>query len=179
MAQSLKKHHPRRDEQNREVAIDSGSWHPFEHMRRQFEHLFQDVANMPTLFSRQQRFDVEPFWNNDFTMIKAPAVDIVENEKEYEITAEVPGVDEKQLSVKVVNGTLLLKGEKREDRDETSKSYHLTERRYGAFERIFTLPQGVDADQIKAVFKSGVLKVTLPKKAEAIQPEKTVDINID
>lgn len=179
MAQSLKKLHPRNDEQNREVAIDSGSWHPFEHVRRQFEHLFQDVANMPSLFSRQPRFDLEPFWNSDFTMIKSPAVDIVENEKAFEITAEVPGVDEKNLSVKVVNGTLQLKGEKREERDETSKSYHLTERRYGAFERVFNLPKTVDADQIKAAFKSGVLTVTLPKKAEAMQPEKTVDINID
>lgn len=102
----------------------------------------------------------------------------MENEKAFEITAEVPGVDEKQLSVKVINGTLLIKGEKQEERDETSKSYHLTERRYGAFERVFNLPRTVDTEQVKAVFKSGVLKVTLPKKADAMQPEKTVDINI-
>lgn len=178
MTQSLKKLHPRGGEQNHEVAIDSGSWHPFEHMRRQFEHLFQDVANMPSLFSRQHRFDLEPFWNTGFTVLKTPAVDIVENEKAFEITAEVPGVDEKQLSVKVINGTLLIKGEKQEERDETSKSYHLTERRYGAFERVFNLPRTVDTEQVKAVFKSGVLKVTLPKKADAMQPEKTVDINI-
>lgn len=179
MAQSLKKLRSRSEENNREVSINNENRHPLENMRRQFENLFHDVASMPLLFSRQQRFDLEPFWNTDFTIIKSPAVDIVENEKSFVITAEVPGVDEKQLSVKVANGTLVLKGEKLEDRDESSKSYHMTERRYGAFERIFNLPKGVNAEQIKAGFKSGVLKVTLPKKAEAMQPEKTVDIHID
>ncbi|KFE51284.1 Hsp20/alpha crystallin family protein [Pseudomonas syringae] len=179
MAHSLKKITPDTDVRNRDVAIDSGHWHPIEQMRRQFEHLFQDLTNMPSMFSRQQRFDADPFWNLDFVRTQSPAVDIVESEKAYEVSAEVPGMDEKQLSVKVVNGTLLMKGEKRQDHEEKSKSYHLTERRYGAFERAFALPKSVDAEHIQAAFKAGVLKVTLPKKADAMQPEKTVDIVTD
>jgi len=179
MAHSLKKITPGAAAQNRDVAIESGNWHPIEQMRRQFEHLFQDFANTPSLFSRPQRFDAEPFWGADFARSLSPAVDIVENEKAYEISAEVPGVDEKQLSVKVLNGTLLIKGEKHQDQEEKSKSYHMTERRYGSFERIFTLPRSVDAEHIEATFKSGVLKVTLPKKADAMKPEKVVNIATD
>lgn len=179
MANPLKKMTPGTQAQNHDVAIDSGNWHPIEQMRRQFEHLFQEFANVPSLFSKHQRFDVEPFLNTDFVSMGSPAVDIVENEKAYEITAEVPGVDEKQLSVKVVNGTLTIKGEKQQVREEKSKSYHMTERRYGSFQRVFTLPESIDADHIQAAFKAGVLKVTLPKKADAMTPEKVVSITTD
>lgn len=179
MAQALNKMTPDSPAQNHDVPIESGSWHPIERMRRQFEHLFQDFGNVHSLFSRPQRFDVEPLWNADFLRMQSPAVDIVENEKAYEVTAEVPSIDEKNLSVKVVNGTLLIKGEKQQEREEKSKSYHLTERRYGTFERSFVMPDSVDGDHIQASFKAGVLKVTLPKKAEAMTPEKTVDIVTD
>ncbi len=179
MAHSLKKMPAHNDDRNRNVAIEAGGQHPFEQMRRQFEHLLRDFGSVPSLFSRHQHFDVEPFWSADFTRMQVPVVDIIEHEKAYEITAEVPGVDEKQLSVKVVNDTVQIKGEKQENREDKSSSYHLTERRYGSFERVFTLPKTVDADNVKARFKNGVLTVTLPKRAEAMKPEKNVNIATD
>jgi HSP20 family protein len=71
---------------------------------------------------------------------------------------------------------MTIKGEKKEEKEEKKKEYYLSERRYGAFQRSFSLPDGVDADKIEASFKKGVLTVTLPKKPEAIKPERMVEV---
>jgi HSP20 family protein len=106
----------------------------------------------------------------------APAVDIVESEKAYEISAELPGMDEKNIEVHVVNGCLTIKGEKWEETEEKRKDYFLRERRFGSFERSFRLPEGVDKDKIEATFKKGVLTVTLPKSAEAQKAKKKIEV---
>jgi HSP20 family protein len=80
------------------------------------------------------------------------------------------------VEVKVANGTLTIRGEKKEEKEEKRKDYYLSERRYGAFERRFQIPPGVDAGGIEASFKKGVLTVTLPKTAEAQATEKTVAV---
>ena len=89
--------------------------------------------------------------------------------------AELPGMDEKNIEVKVVNGNLTIKGEKQEEKEE-KKDYYLHERHFGSFERSFEVPDGVDADKIEASFKKGVLTVTLPKKPEAQKPEKKIEV---
>ena len=96
-----------------------------------------------------------------------PTVDVSETDKAYEITAELPGMDEKNVEVKVANGVLTIKGEKQDEKEEKKKDYHMRERSYGSFERSFQVPDGVDADKIEANFKKGVLTVILPKSAEA------------
>jgi len=106
----------------------------------------------------------------------APAIDIAESEKTYEITAELPGMDEKNIEVKVTNGNLTIKGEKQEEKEEKKKDYYLHERHFGSFERSFDVPEGVDADKIEANFKKGVLTVTLPKKPEAQKPAKKIEV---
>lgn len=103
-------------------------------------------------------------------------MDVCEREKEYEITAELPGMDTSNIDVKLANGMLTIKGEKKEEKEEKQKDYYVSERRYGSFERYFALPDGVDADKIGASFKNGVLKVTLPKTAEAQKPAKKIDV---
>ena len=105
-----------------------------------------------------------------------PAVDVAESEKSYEIKAELPGMDEKDIEVKVTDGSLTIKGEKQEEREEKERDYYLQERRYGSFERSFELPESVDPDRIEASFKKGVLTVTLPKKAEAQKPAKKIEV---
>jgi HSP20 family protein len=105
-----------------------------------------------------------------------PAVDVVESEKVYEVTAELPGMDEKNIEIKVANGVLTMKGEKQEQKEEKKKDYYLQERYYGSFERSFEIPETVDADKIEATFKKGVLTVTLPKKAESQKPAKKVEV---
>jgi HSP20 family protein len=85
-------------------------------------------------------------------------------------------MDEKNIEVKVVDGGLTIKGEKKDEREEKKKDYYLSERSYGSFERYFRLPESVDADKIEASFKNGVLTVTLPKKAEALKPAKKIEV---
>jgi HSP20 family protein len=121
-------------------------------------------------------FDVEPFWRGELVFSKAPAVDIAEKEKEYEVTAELPGLDESNVEVKFADGLLTIKGEKREEKEEKKKDYYLSERRFGSFQRSFQVPDGVDADKIEARFRNGVLTVTLPKSAEAQKKEKKIVI---
>lgn len=106
----------------------------------------------------------------------APAVDIAEKDKAFEITAELPGLDAKDVDITLRNGNIVIKGEKHEDKEEKSKDYYLQERRFGSFERSFSLPDGVDAGKIEASFKNGVLTVSLPKTAEAQKPVKKVEI---
>ena len=103
-------------------------------------------------------------------------VDIVDTEKAYEITAELPGMDESNIDVKFSDDTLTIKGEKRDEREEKKKDYYLSERRYGSFQRSFGVLDGVDTDKIEANFKNGVLTVTLPKTAQAQKSEKKIAI---
>src|SRR6516165_5666397 len=94
----------------------------------------------------------------------------------YEITAELPGMNESDIDVKFSDGTLTIKGEKRDEKEENKKGYYLSERRYGSFQRSFGVPDGVDVDKIEANFKNGVLTVTLPKTPQAQTSEKKISI---
>jgi HSP20 family protein len=146
-------------------------------LRREIDRRFDDFATgpWPSPF-RRAMFDVEPFWRGDISWAKIPAVDIADTEKGYEITAELPGMDEKNIEVKYADGTLTIKGEKKDEKEEKKKDYYLSERHYGSFQRSFSVPQGVDADKIEAAFKNGVLTVSLPKTAEAQKKEKQIEI---
>jgi HSP20 family protein len=96
-----------------------------------------------------------------------PSMDLAETEKEIELTAELPGMEEKDVQLNVVDNQLTIRGEKKNQREEKEKDYHLVERNYGSFVRTVDLPPGVDLDSIKAVMSKGVLKVTVPKPAPA------------
>jgi HSP20 family protein len=118
----------------------------------------------------------EPAFRRELTSAKMPAVDVVENDKGYEITGDLPGMDEKNIEVKVTDGVLTMKGERQEEKEEKNKDYYLQERSFGSFQRSFELPESVDADKIEASFKKGVLTVNLPKKAEAQKPAKKIEV---
>lgn len=143
---------------------------PFERLQRDVDRLFEAFDG--GLFSRPM-FDVTPLWDREMRDI-APAVNVAETDKAYEVTAELPGMDEKNVEVSVVNGRLMIKGEKREEKEEKNKGYHLQERSFGSFERYFQVPEGVDAEKIEATFKKGVLTVVLPKTAEAQRVAKKI-----
>lgn len=151
-------------------------WHPMEAMRREMERMFSDFDNS---------FGFTPFRRSLFDYIPserfaAPtnvlAVDITEKNGGFEIKAELPGVDEKDIEVKLVNGGLLIKGEKKEEKEEKDTGYVMSERSYGAFERYFGLPEGVDTDKIAATYTKGLLTVTLPKTKEAKLQEKKITV---
>jgi HSP20 family protein len=160
-----------------EKADRPAEWRPFESLRREVDRLFEDfqLGSWRSPFGRSL-FDVQPFWRGEVGWGKAPAVDVVEKEKAYEITAELPGMDESNIDVKFSDGTLTIKGEKRDEKEEKKKDYYLSERRYGSFQRSFGVPDGVDADKIEANFKNGVLTVTLPKTEQAQRSEKKIAI---
>jgi HSP20 family protein len=150
-------------------------WNPFESLRGEIDQTFENVGlgSWPGALTW-------PMFQTDFFRDKAwdiaPAVDVAEKEKEFEITAELPGLDEKNVEVKLTNGTLTIKGEKKEEEKEVrEKGYYLSERRYGSFVRSFRVPEGVIADKIEANFAKGLLTIALPKIAEA-QAEKKVPV---
>jgi HSP20 family protein len=97
----------------------------------------------------------------------SPAVDIYETPTSFVLTAEVPGVSLTELDVRVADNTLILRGERRWERDVQGENFHRLESSYGKFERSFTLSERIEAGQITAELQSGVLKVVLPKRAEA------------
>lgn len=112
-----------------------------------------------------------------------PAVDIKENENELLLTADIPGVDMKDVDVRVENGTLTIRGERKFESEKTGEkkdgSWHRVERSYGKFERAFTLPETVNFDAVKADYKDGVLKITLPKKEIAKPRQIKVAVNVN
>ncbi|MFK0278563.1 Hsp20/alpha crystallin family protein [Ensifer sp. NPDC090286] len=152
----------------------SESWLPFEGLRSEIDRLFDDFA--PTFWRRP--FEPVHFPRTSLlsTWAVAPAVDLVEKEASYEITAELPGIEEKDIEVKVSNGNLTIRGEKQEVKEEKDKEYVLSERRYGSFQRTFKMPDGVKADDIAAIFSKGVLTVTIPKTKEAQQNDRKIQV---
>lgn len=154
----------------------SDPWHPLEKLRHQVDRLFDEFGHGLHLPFGRRSMDVEPFWRRELMGHAMPSVDIAEKSKTFEITAELPGMEEKDIEISLTNGNLVIKGEKKEESEEKDKDYYLSERHYGSFERIFNLPKGVDVDKIDARFRNGVLTITLPKRPEAIAPERRIPV---
>lgn len=108
--------------------------------------------------------------------LQSARADVLETDSEYEISVELPGIDEKDIELDVSEGMLTLNAKKREEREEKKKSYHLTERSYGSVRRSFRIPEGVDVGGINAEFSKGVLQVTLPKTKEAKAKQRKVPV---
>jgi HSP20 family protein len=105
-----------------------------------------------------------------------PAVDIYEDTKKVVLKLEVPGIEEKDLDIRVENNTLTVKGERKFEKDEKEENFHRIERRYGSFYRAFTLPTTIDPENVTAGYNNGILKLELSKKPEA-QP-KQIKVNV-
>ena len=106
-----------------------------------------------------------------------PPVDVLETENELVLKADLPEVDMKDIDIKIENGALALKGERRFERTENQKGFHRIERGYGSFVRYFSLPDTVDAEKVRASLKSGVLTITLPKK-DVAKP-RSIKVEVD
>jgi HSP20 family protein len=105
-----------------------------------------------------------------------PSVDVAETDNAYTITAELPGLSANDVDVSVRNGTLVIKGEKQQQTREEKKDYYLNERSYGAFQRSFALPDGVDSNKITAELTKGVLTVTIPKSPTEQANSKKIEV---
>jgi HSP20 family protein len=106
----------------------------------------------------------------------APAVDVSEDEHQDTLKIEVPGIDEKDIDIRVENNTLTVHGERKIEKEEKEENYRRVERQYGSFTRNFTLPTTVDTENVSADYDKGVLKISLPKKAEA--KPKQIKVNV-
>jgi len=147
-------------------------------LREQINHLF-DAFESPWSFHpfAGRIFDTDPGWKLRLPVGPAmPATDLVEREKEFQISAELPGMEEKDIEIGITRDMLTIKGEKREEKEEKKKDYYMSERSYGSFQRSFRLPDGVDRDKIDAKYEKGVLTITLPKTTEAQKQERKIPI---
>ena len=154
------------------------AWDAFrDQMDRMFGSFMRGFPSFPSLPSFRPSLDFEPSFRFDTSFgMTVPAVDVVEKDNEFVVTAELPGLDEKNLEVEVSGDLLTIKGEKREEKEEKGKNTYLSERRYGSFQRSFGLPDSVERGKIAARFEKGVLKVTLPKTSEAVTQQKKIPI---
>jgi HSP20 family protein len=150
---------------------------PFRSLRSEMDRLFDRFAHGFGMPSWRGIFGAEPAqrYESSFSF-PTPAVEVTEDDKVFKITAELPGLEQKDIGVIVSGDTLTLKGEKRYEKDEKDKDRHMSERAYGSFQRSFTLPDSVDRDKIAAELAKGVLTITLPKSAAAQKPEKKIEI---
>jgi HSP20 family protein len=123
-----------------------------------------------TLQDRMNRLFRDSFGDREEALTTssfAPAVDVYEDEHNITLKIEVPGIDEKDIDVRIENNTLTVHGERKFEKEEKEENYRRVERQYGSFTRSFTLPNTVDTDSVTANYDKGVLKIKLAKKAEA------------
>jgi HSP20 family protein len=141
--------------------------HPFFALHREMNRMFDDVF---------RGFDLAPFGLSSRALdgLGWPQIDIDETEKEVRITAELPGLDEKDVSLEIPNGVLSISGEKKTESEDKARRF--SERYFGRFERRIPL-QDIEEDKASAAFKNGVLTVTVPKSAEAKSNGRRIAIN--
>ncbi len=141
---------------------------PFAAFQRQMNRLVEDFFGQTGL----QPFGATDRFAGGFT----PTLDIAENDKEVIVTAELPGLEEKDIQISIQNDMLMLRGEKKAEHEEKDAQQYLVERSYGAFSRVIQLPAEVDDSKAEAVFKKGVLKIRLPKTPAEKSKTKRIEI---
>lgn len=152
----------------RPASVDA--WQSF---RSEMDRLFDRFSSGFGFPALRRMLDVEPLssYEASFNLV-TPAVDVTEDDKSYKISAELPGMSDKDVGVSLSGDMLIIKGEKRQEKEEKDKNRYMSERSYGSFQRGFSLPEGVDRDKITAEFSKGVLAIVLPKTAEAAKQKK-------
>lgn len=150
------------------IPVKWEEFEPFTFFRDEMNRLFDNFF---------KGFDIEPFGRKfpAFT----PNIDVSETEKEVVISAELPGIEEKDIDVSLSKDAITIKGEKKEEKEEKGKSYYRMERSYGSFSRTIPLPAEIDADKTTAEFKKGVLTIKMPKTPEAIKETKKIQIKAE
>jgi HSP20 family protein len=140
----------------------SGGMDVFRTLHREIDQLFDDFTRGFPTFGDAGVMPVN--------------LDLAETDKAFEVTAELPGAKPEDVDITLSDGILTVKGEKKSERDEKQKNYHMIERSYGAFQRSFRLPAEVDSNKVQARFENGLLKITLPKVAEAQSKVKKIEV---
>ncbi len=162
--------------QHSDQHLPGGQLQPFQQLQTEMDRLFNTffrgfsppLAGFGTLPSL--RFPGMP------EGLLKPTVDISASDKEYNISVEVPGVDDKDVKIEVVKNNLIISGEKKQEKEEKDKNFYRVERCYGSFRRVLSLPDDADQDKVKASFKKGVLNLTIPRKALPASAVKKIKI---
>ncbi|MDU8913377.1 Hsp20/alpha crystallin family protein [Aestuariicoccus sp. MJ-SS9] len=148
-------------------------WGPLWSLRDEIDDLFED-------FYRGGLAPLRRRWKGAMPALGAlsPNLDVIDKEDELRITADLPGMAEKDIDIEVTDHNLTISGEKKEEKEEGDKEgdYYLSERRFGSFKRSIALPEGIEHDKIEATFANGVLTIRLPKTAEARQPGRKIEV---
>jgi len=148
-------------------------WDPF----REFSNLQHRMNRMNRLF--RESYNPEGPEEALTTTSFAPPADVYEDEHNVTLKLEVPGIDEKDIDVRIENNTLTVHGERKIEKEEKEENFRRVERQYGSFTRSFTLPSSVDTGQVSANYDKGVLEITLAKKAEAKPKQIKVNVGSD
>ena len=143
-------------------------YHPFSLLRQEMNTLFDNFF---------RGFELEPFKGRFGAF--SPSIDVKESDKDISVTAELPGLDDKDIHVSLSGDSLTIKGEKKEEKEEKGKDYYRMERSFGSFSRTIPLPAEIDVDKVKAEFKKGLLTVTLPKSEKAIKEKKKISVKAE
>ena len=131
--------------------------------RDELDNLFDRFSGGFETYALKPLSDLEDIWSKSFDGFAPLATDVAETDKAYVITAELPGVDEKDIDVSIQDGVLVIKGHKLQEKEEKGKQRYMSERRYGAFQRMFGLPKGTDESKLDAKFHNGILTISVPK----------------
>ena len=153
-----------------DVPVRRTEWEPASGFQSEMNRLFDDFFS---------DFSLAPRWGAPLKQMGAftPGVDLSETDDDVIVTAELPGMDKGDVTVEMDGGTLVISGEKKDEREDKNRNWHYREQSYGRFRRDIPLPAAVMDDKAKASFKKGVLTVTIPKKEEA--KRKAIDIAVD
>lgn len=135
---------------------------PIHSFQKEMNRLFQDF------------FEVAPFEGKDYGVF--PEIDVKETDKDIKVSAELPGLEEKDVEVLLTADSLTIKGEKKEEKEEKGESHYRSERRYGSFSRVIPLASDIEADKAEAKFRKGVLHITIPKTEKAKADVKKIPI---
>lgn len=141
----------------------AATWDGFDALQREVDRVFSEFGHVPSWFQRG---------HNEFD----PTIDISETDHDIQVTAELPGVNDKDVEVTLMGNTLTIKGDKHAEQDREDKDYHVVERSFGSFQRILPLGFEADPDAVDAKFAKGVLTVIVPKPAEQIRKAKKITV---
>lgn len=171
---------PVKRDETKPLSSEEGPLSPLFQLHREMDKLFDNAfrgfgvsqTRFPGLSPLGSDF-LSPLSSSGFLK---PQVDVGATDKEYSITVEVPGINEKDVNIEVVNNTMTIRGEKKQEKEEKDKNYYRVERSYGSFQRVLSLPEDADQEAIKATFKNGILTIKMGRKALPKPDVKQIEI---
>lgn len=154
------------------MPVRRGDYEPFHDFQRQMNRLFDEFLGDFPLAAR---------WSEPGLVAAgfSPRVDVAETDKDIKVSAELPGMDEKDITVEMDETSMTIRGERKEEKEDKGKNWYTREQSYGSFHRVIPLPANVESGKAKATFKKGLLTVTVPKREEEQAKRKAIKIETD